>query len=596
MAKKSIEQRYQKLSPEEQVLKRPDTYVGAVILQDKSMWCANKLSYTDDIKITKQDVIYTPALLKLYDEILTNASDHANRPKTNVKNIKINVDKDWNVTIYNDGSGIPIVKHKEHKVYVPELIFCHLFSGENYDDDNDFRYGAGRNGLGSKLVSLFSDNFIIDCADGKKKYYQKVSNNNKNKEKPKITASKQSYTSISYKADFNRLELGDKISQESLIKLFIKRAIDIAVYNPKVNVYFNDVLININSMEDWCKLHINTDEIFIEKYKNFSIALTHTPTHKFEQCSIVNGNTTWDGGTYIDGIMKQLYTELIAQLTKGKKGIKLKPNDIKSKFQIFVIAKIANPVFDTQTKEKLTLKTDLPILPKPLYKKLLNSSIVESILQWIELKEQQALKKINNKSAGKSIRVPKLLDAHKAGTVTGYKSALCITEGDCVEENTQVKVFKDGDYVTTKIKDVNIGDMVITHNGNVREVYAVTKTVKKSKHIHYNNTKITASEEHKLLVYNKQTKTFNYIKVIDINKNIHQLVKSKLYNLEALHEILDIIKSTHDNFDKTIILKDGKIESTESHKFTIFNIDEGKFELLPHDKIKIGDLIVSVTL
>ena len=33
------------------------------------------------------------------------------------------------------GRGVPIVVHKEHHIFVPELIFGHLLTSSNYDDD-----------------------------------------------------------------------------------------------------------------------------------------------------------------------------------------------------------------------------------------------------------------------------------------------------------------------------------------------------------------------------------------------------------------------------------------------------------------------------
>jgi DNA topoisomerase-2 len=430
MSKKSVEQIYIKLTPEEHILQRPDTYVGATVLQEKSMWCTTSIDPTN-IKITKQNITYTPALLKLFDEILTNASDHVQRDQ-GVKTIKVNIDDDWNINVWNDGTGIPVVKHKEHNLYVPELIFGHLHTGSNYDDTEE-RYGAGRNGLGSKLVSLFSDKFIIETADKKKIYYQELTNNNKDKSKPIVKRSTKSFTSITYKADFTRLPLGDKTNSDNLKRLCLKRTIDIAAFNPNVKVYFNDTLINIKKIDDWCKLHLHTgSELFTEKINdNWTVGLAQTTTDKFEHCSIVNGNTTWQGGTHVDYIIKQVYSNLITLLTKGKNGLKIKPNDIKSKFHLFLICKIANPVFDTQTKENLTLKiNDTALLSDAIFKKLIKSDIIQSILDWIELKEQAALRKVNSKSAGKILRVNKLIDAHKAGTTSGYKASLCIAEGD----------------------------------------------------------------------------------------------------------------------------------------------------------------------
>lgn len=63
--------------------------------------------------------------------------------------------------ICNDGSGIPIEIHREHKVYVPELIFGHLLTSDNYDD-SDARVTGGRNGFGAKLTNIFSSLFSVE--------------------------------------------------------------------------------------------------------------------------------------------------------------------------------------------------------------------------------------------------------------------------------------------------------------------------------------------------------------------------------------------------------------------------------------------------
>jgi len=39
------------------------------------------------------------------------------------------------IRVWNNGDGVPVEVHKEEKVYVPELIFGHLLTSSNYDDD-----------------------------------------------------------------------------------------------------------------------------------------------------------------------------------------------------------------------------------------------------------------------------------------------------------------------------------------------------------------------------------------------------------------------------------------------------------------------------
>jgi len=70
--------------------------------------------------------------------------------------ILVNIDSINNtITVWNNGKGIPIEIHKEHNIYVPELIFGHLLTGSNYDDDQK-KVTGGRNGYGAKLANIFS--------------------------------------------------------------------------------------------------------------------------------------------------------------------------------------------------------------------------------------------------------------------------------------------------------------------------------------------------------------------------------------------------------------------------------------------------------
>lgn len=56
--------------------------------------------------------------------------------------------------------------HKEHKVYVPEMIFGHLLTSSNYNDDVK-KVTGGRNGFGAKLTNIFSSKFVVETASSK---------------------------------------------------------------------------------------------------------------------------------------------------------------------------------------------------------------------------------------------------------------------------------------------------------------------------------------------------------------------------------------------------------------------------------------------
>jgi DNA topoisomerase-2 len=83
----------------------------------------------NDNRIIEREITFTPGLFKIFDEIVVNAADNKQRDP-NMDKIDVVVDPESNqVSVKNNGKGIPIVMHKEHNVYVPTLIFGHLLTG-----------------------------------------------------------------------------------------------------------------------------------------------------------------------------------------------------------------------------------------------------------------------------------------------------------------------------------------------------------------------------------------------------------------------------------------------------------------------------------
>jgi len=423
-------QKYEKLTPIEHVLKRPGMYIGDNQNNLRNIFVVTD-SELDEIKLTQKIVKYNPGFCKLFDEIITNAADHCIRTQK-VKYIKVYVYQD-HIEVENDGPGIPIEMHKEHKLYIPEMIFGHLHSGSNFDDSEERTWG-GMNGLGAKLTNIFSKKFIIETGDGKKNYYQEFTNNLDKIEKPSITKSSKNYTRISYYPDFERFGL-ESITPE-IEQILMKRVIDISVYCPKVKVYYNDKQIPIKTFKDYMKMYLTPEsETFYEKLnEDWEIGISSSSDDTFQQVSMVNGIATINGGSHVNHVTNQIVTQVIDTLQKKHKKIKIKPADVKNKLFIFLNSKVVNPIFDAQTKETLTSKlTQKDIggvnVSDKLIKQLLQSNIVEDILNYIQLKENAELKKLNKGKVSK-VKVKKLDDANFAGTSQSEKTYLALTEGD----------------------------------------------------------------------------------------------------------------------------------------------------------------------
>ena len=99
--------------------------------------------------------------------VIVNAADNKQRdPNMDKLDVTINAEKNT-ISVKNNGLGIPVEYHSEHNCYVPTLIFSHLLTGSNFDDDEEKTTG-GRNGYGAKLANIFSTEFIVECMDVKK--------------------------------------------------------------------------------------------------------------------------------------------------------------------------------------------------------------------------------------------------------------------------------------------------------------------------------------------------------------------------------------------------------------------------------------------
>ena len=76
--------------------------------------------------------------------------------------IRIDIDKEKNeIKVYNNGKGIPIIQHKDEKMFVPTMIFGHLLTSSNFNDEEE-KVTGGRNGFGAKLCNVFSKKFVVE--------------------------------------------------------------------------------------------------------------------------------------------------------------------------------------------------------------------------------------------------------------------------------------------------------------------------------------------------------------------------------------------------------------------------------------------------
>lgn len=306
--------------------------------------------------------------------------------------LKVNIDVEaGTISVYNDGRGIPIELHATEKIYIPELIFGHLLTSSNYDDDEK-KLTGGRNGYGAKLANIYSLEFTVETVDKNtaQKYKQTWTENMTKCGKKTITKASGNveYTRITFRPDLKRFGM-QKIDNDT-VALLKKRVYDMAGTVKDIKVFLNDERIKVKNFKQYVELYLSS--VAVEAAQISGGAAQIKPTVVYEQVnprwevafavsdgtaqqiSFANSISTIKGGSHVTVIQDQIAKSLINTITKRNKAAAVKIGQLKHHMWIFVSALIENPTFDSQTKETLTLPASKfggakPVLSEDFLKK-----------------------------------------------------------------------------------------------------------------------------------------------------------------------------------------------------------------------------------
>ena len=391
---------------------------------------------------------FNPGFYKIFDEIIVNARDALVRSqvgkKQPIKHIEVSVsksDKGVTIEVENDGDGIPIEMHKEHKVYAPELIFGHLLTSGNYDKSEEKIVG-GKNGYGAKLTNIFSNKFTLSTRNpsSAQRYTQVWQDHMSIAGKPSIVSDKaaKGFVKITYEPDLSRFP---GLDLDQMLTVLHTRAIELAAMAGKdVKVSWNGTLVPTNTFEKFINLFIKDGtshayercgerwEVGAVLAKNL-FAEDDSPDDR--HISFVNGINTRKGGKHVESVLKTVLGNF-TDLAKKKK-IDIKPAQLKDTVVFFINATIVNPSFDSQTKETLTTpatKFGSAFKSDKLADLLVKIGLLEEAQSILDAKAAKDAKKTDG-SKKKTLRgLPKLEDALWAGTAKSQECTLILTEGD----------------------------------------------------------------------------------------------------------------------------------------------------------------------
>jgi len=358
-------------------------------------------------------------------EVIDNSVDEFIMHHGNKIEIKLD---DKTVSVRDWGRGIPLGK----------VIECvsQINTGAKYNDDV-FQFSVGLNGVGTKAVNALSSHFLVrSMRDGEFVEARFVKGVLKDKKKGKTKEPDGTY--IEFTPD---PEIFKKIAFR---KEFInKRLWHYAYLNTGLTLLFNgETIFSANGLLDLLNSEVKEDRLYEPlhwKGKTVEFAFLHTSSYGETYFSFVNGQYTQDGGTHLSAFREGILKGVNEYAKKNFQGV-----DIREGIVGTILIKVKDPVFESQTKNKLS-NSDIrgPIVQevKDAVQNLLykypetGKKIVERILFNEKLRKELAAVKKEAKEKQKKIsfKIPKLRDSkyhYGDGSKEGEESMIFLTEGE----------------------------------------------------------------------------------------------------------------------------------------------------------------------
>ena len=308
-------------------------------------------------------------------EVVDNSIDEA--LAGHCKNIDIKINSDGTITVRDDGRGIPVDMHKGEKKSAAEVIMTQLHAGGKFDHDS-YKVSGGLHGVGVSVVNALSEKLKLEIDRDGKKYFIEFKNGDAKSPLKVIGKSKTSGTQITFlpsKEIFSTINFSPNI--------IIKRMRELAFLNKGIKITINDlnqkkekiiefkfdggVLEFVDFLDEKREKLLNKTgndlfkkPLYIEGKKNnieIECSLKWNASYSEDIYPYTNNIYQKDGGTHLLGFRSALTRVINKYATEHnllkKNKLSISGDDIKEGLTCVLSAKIPDPKFSSQTKDKL---------------------------------------------------------------------------------------------------------------------------------------------------------------------------------------------------------------------------------------------------
>ena len=401
--------------------------------------------------------------LHIIQEVIDNASDEALGGFC--KNIVVTLNTDGSVSVEDDGRGIPVGLHPEEKVPTVEIVFTRLHAGGKFDKGTGGAYsfsgglhGVGvsvTNALASRLeVSVWRDSGMhsIVFADGD--VVQKL------KSRPLARDEKKSGTRVTVWPnakyfDSSTIPLGE-LQRLLRSKAVLLPGVKVTLINAKngdtqtwqydqgLRGYLVEALAQASHADPIIPLfegeqYASGDAEGFAEGEGAAWVVAWTEEGNVVRESYVNLIPTPAGGTHESGLREGLFNAVksfVEMHSLLPKGVKLLPEDVFARVSFVLSAKVLDPQFQGQIKERLNSRDAVKLVgtfTKPALELWLHQHVdygkklAELVIKQAQSRLRSAQKIEKKKSSGVAVLPGKLTDC-ESDDVT--RNELFLVEGD----------------------------------------------------------------------------------------------------------------------------------------------------------------------
>ena len=357
----------------------------------------------------------------LIQEVLDNSIDEA--LAGHCSKVKVTLFKDAAIAVADDGRGMPVDIHSEHKVSGVELIMCKLHAGAKFSGE-DYNFSGGLHGVGVSVVNALSKNLSVEIRRDSHKFEMSFEGGKKTSDLKKVgdIGPRNTGTSISFVPDSQYFETTN-IDTKNLKHLLKAKAVlcpglSIEYFDEKKGEkiswnYENGLVSYLSESSENIELlleeSISCSKLGNDNALDFVLNWSTKPAKNLMNESYVNLIPTAQGGSHLNGFKAGLL-ESVKEFCEFRnlipKGLKITADDVVQHSTFVISSKLTNPQFAGQTKERLDSKD---------HQGFVNSTTKDVLSIWFNqhTEEGERLAELAIASAQARVKETKVVDRKK---------------------------------------------------------------------------------------------------------------------------------------------------------------------------------------